>query len=117
MSSEQTACLNSTAVVMCNITLNTPIGPDLSVLNYNWYHNNTDITKKSNMLEQKKQDDKLMTILNISSVQLSDTGTYKCSANIIGSNVTGNDSILFDVKGILNSLSHIMWFVVRDTYR
>ena len=116
MSSEQTACLNSTAVVICNITFNTAIGPDLSVLNYTWYHNNIDITKKSNMLEQIEQDNKVMTILNISSVQLSHTGTYECSANIIGSNVKGNDSILFDVKGILNSLSHIIWFVVRDTY-
>ena len=116
MSSEQTACVNSTAVIICNISLNIAIGPDLSVLNYTWYHNNIDTTKKSRNIQQKDQDNKVMTILNISSVQLSDTGTYKCSANIIGSNVTGNDSILFDVKGILNSLSHIMWFVVRDTY-
>ena len=115
MSPEQRACVNSSAVIACNITLNTAIGPDLSVLNYTWYHNNIDITKKSNMLEQE-QGNKVMTILNISSVQLSDTGTYECSANIIGSNVTRNDSILFDVKGILNSLSHIMWFVVRNTY-
>ena len=102
MSPEQTACVNSSAVIACNITLNTAIGPDLSVLNYTWYYNNIDVSKKSNMLEQKKQDNKVMTILNISSVQLSDTGTYKCSANIIGSNVTKNDSALFDVKGMLN---------------
>ena len=102
MSPEQTACVNSSAVIACNITLNTAIGPDLSVLNYTWYHNNIDVSKKSNMLKQKKQDNKVMTILNISSVQLSDTGTYKCSANIIGSNVPKNDSTLFDVKGMLN---------------
>ena len=102
VSSEQTACVNSSTVIACNITLNTAIGPDLSVLNYTWYHNNIDITKRTNKLEQKEQDNKVMTILNISSLQLSDTGTYKCSGNIIGSNVTGNDSILFNVKGILN---------------
>ena len=116
MSSEQTACVNSTAVIICSITFNTAIGPDLSVLKYTLYHNNTDINKKGRNLEQIKQDNKVMTKLNISSVHLSDTGTYECSANIIGSNVTGNDSILFDVKGILNLLSYIMWFVVRDTY-
>ena len=100
MSPEQTACVNLSAVIACNITLNTAIGPDLSVLNYTWYHNNIDVSKKSNMLKQKKQDNKVMTILNISSVQLSDTGTYKCSANIIGNNVPKNDSTLFDVKGM-----------------
>ena len=104
MSLEETACVNSTAVIVCSITFNTAIGPDLSVLNYTWYHNNTNTTKKSRNLQQKEQDDEVMTILNISSVQLSDTGIYKCSANIIGSNVTRNDSTLFDVKGILNSL-------------
>ena len=100
MSSEQTACLNSSALIVCSIALNTAIGPDLSVLNFYWYHNNTNITKKSNMLEQKKQGNKVMTILNISSVQLSDTGTYKCSANIIDSNVAKSDSTLFDVKSM-----------------
>ena len=100
MSSEQTACVNSSRVIACNIILNTVIGPDLSVLNYYWYYNNTDITEQSNLLEQKEQDNKVIVILNITSLQLSDTGTYECIANIIGSNVTGNDSTLFDVKGM-----------------
>ena len=100
MSPQQRVCVNSSTVIVCNITLNTAISPDLSVLNYTWYYNNTDITEQSNLLEQKEQDNKMMTILNISSVQLSDIGTYKCSANIIGSNVTKNDSTLFDVKGM-----------------
>ena len=100
MSSEQTACINSTVIIICDITFNTAIGPDLSVLNYTWYHTNSNITKKCNKLEQKKQDNEVMTILNISSVQLSDTGTYKCSANIIGSNMTRNDSTLLDAKSI-----------------
>ena len=100
MLSQQRACVNSSAVIVCNITVNTVIGPNLSVFNYYWYHNNINITKRSVILEQKKLGNKMMTILNISSVQLSDTGTYKCSANIIGSNVTGNDSTLFDVKGM-----------------
>ena len=103
VSSFQTVTIGaSAAVIECNITLNTAIGPDLSVLNYTWYYNNIDVSKKSNMLEQKKQGNKVMTILNISSVQLSDTGTYECSANIIGSNVTKSDSTLYDVKGMLN---------------
>ena len=100
ISSQQTACINSKAVIVCNITLNTTIGPDLSVLNYTWYYNNIDITNRSVILEQKELDDKVTTILNISSVQLSDNGTYKCSANIVGSNVTKSDSTLFDVIGM-----------------
>ena len=109
MSPELTACVNSIAVIICNITVNTAIGSDLSVLNYTWYYNNTDITKRSNKLEQKEQDNKVMTILNITSVQLSDTGTYECIANIISSNVTKSDSTLFDVKGMYSiCLSHVM---------
>ena len=61
------------------------------------------------MLEQKEQDDKVMTILNISSVQLSDTGTYECCANIIGSNVTKSDSTLFDVKSMHYIYYHILY--------
>ena len=94
-----TVIIGSPVVITCNINLNTAIGPDLSVLSYNWYHNNIDITNRSEILEQKRETNAISTILNITSVLPSNTGVYKCRAGIVDGNKMEDTSILC-VKGI-----------------
>ena len=94
-----TVTIGSPVAIVCNITLNTAIGPDLSVLNYTWCHDNTDITNRSEILEQKRQTNAISTILNITSVLPSNTGVYKCRAGVVDGIKLENTSILC-VKGI-----------------
>ena len=89
------ATIASSTVIVCNITLNTAIGPDLSVLNYNWYHNNTNITKRNELLEQNEETNVVTTRLNITSVQPSNAGIYHCRASIIdGDGIMTNKTVL-----------------------
>ena len=90
----QTVTIGSSAVIICNITLNTAIGPDLSVLSYYWYHNNIDITNKSEILELNKEMNMVTIILNIMSVQPSNAGGYNCTAGIIDGGVMTNSTDL-----------------------
>ena len=90
MKPTMTVAIGSSAVIICNITLNTVIGPDLSVLNYYWYHNNIDITNRIEILEQNKETNTVTTILNIVSVQPSNTGVYECRAGIVDSVIVTN---------------------------
>ena len=100
-----TVTIGLSAVIVCNITLNTAIGPDLSVLNYTWYHNNIDIT--NNVANQR-----LILLLNIdgisftstlqiTSVQPSNTGVYQCSAGIVTDNTITSNTAQLCVKGII----------------
>ena len=90
-----TVTIGSSTVIVCNITLNTAIGPDLSVLNYYWYHNNIDITNRSEILEQNKEINVVTTRLNITSVQPSNTGIYHCKASIVdGDGIVTNNTVL-----------------------
>ena len=84
--------IGSSAIIVCNITLNTVIGPDLSVLNYYWYHNNIDITNRSEILEHTRGTNFVTTILNITSVQLYDAGVYECRAGIVDGYAVTNDT-------------------------
>ena len=85
-----TITIGSSAIIVCNITLNTVIGPDLSVLNYYWYYNNTDITNRSEIFDQNKETNTVTTILNITSVQPSNAGVYECRAGIVDSVIMAN---------------------------
>ena len=109
----------SSTVIVCNITLNTGVGPDLSVLNYTWYYNNMDITSRSEILELNKDTNTVTTILNITSVQLSDTGDYECCAGIIGNNLMKSAFTKLCVQGIfvfsLFCLFNIILSVVAET--
>ena len=84
-----TAAIGSSTTIVCNITLNTAIGPDLSVLNYYWYHNNIDIT--NNITNQRLillfsiDGMSFTTTLKITSIQSSNAGVYQCSAGIVDS--------------------------------
>ena len=90
----QPLCINSSAVIECNITLNTAIGPDLSVINYYWYHNDSLI-----------EDSNITTTDNgtvfITQISISLPGTYTCKANITGSGQTKNASLDVKVKGTI----------------
>ena len=83
----QSGYIGLSTVIVCNITLNTAIGPDLSVLNYTWYRNNIDITNRSGILEYNKETNVVTTILNIKLVQSFNAGVYKCRTGIVGSNI------------------------------
>ena len=87
-----TGYIGSSAIIVCNITLNTAIVPDLSVLNYSWYHNNIDITNRSKIWEQIKKTNIVTTILNITSVQPFDAGDYKCKAGIVDGDIETSSS-------------------------
>ena len=82
--------IGASAVIVCNITLNTVIGPDLSVLNYYWYHNNIDITNRSEVLEHNEETNIITAILNIESFQPFKAGVYECSAGIVDSVIATN---------------------------
>ena len=93
-----TVTFGSSAVIVCNITLNTAIGPDLSVLNYTWYHND-EIIKQNITLHNV--DGKSFTItLEFTSVQPSNAGVYQCSAGIVGSNTITSNTTQLCVQGI-----------------
>ena len=88
------AAIGSSTTIVCNITLNTAIGPDLSVLNYTWYHNNIDIT--NNITNQRlilfiSIDGRSFTsTLKITSVQSSNAGVYQCRSGIVDSVIVTN---------------------------
>ena len=100
-----TVTIGSSAVIVCNITLNTAIGPDLSVLNYYWYHNNIDIT--NNITNQRLllilsiDGMSFTTTLKITLVQSSNAGVYRCSAGIVGGNTITSNTTQLCVKGII----------------
>ena len=80
------------AVVNCNIDLNTDIGPDMSSLHKEWYHNDeiitTNIAQRGNKLQ-----------LQLKKVQTSHAGYYECLA-FIDDNTMRNksDNILLYVN-------------------
>ena len=94
-----TVTIGSSVVIVCNIILNAAIGPDLSVLNYTWCYNNIDITNRSEILEQDEETDAVTTRLNITSVQPSIAGVYKCRAGIVnGVTVTSRTDLCIEGK-------------------
>ena len=101
----QTGYVERSATIVCIITLNTAIAPDLSVLNYTWYHNNTDIT--NNITSQRLilplsiNGMSFNSTLQIISVQPSNAGVYQCSAGIVGGNTITSNAIQLCVKGIM----------------
>ena len=103
MKPTMTVTIGSSPVIVCSITLNTAIGPDLSVINYTWYHNNVDITNRSEVLEQNKEDSTVTTRLNITSVEPSYAGIYQCRASIISGDgiVITNTMLCVEGKKIL----------------
>ena len=106
-----TVTIGSSTVIVCNITLNTAIGPDLSALNYSWYHNNIDITNRNEILELSKETNSTITILNITSVQLSVAGVYNCTAGIIDGDVMTNSTDLC-LKGKDNQIFNKIVFSI-----
>ena len=103
--SQQTGYIGSSSVIVCNITLNTAIGPDLSVLNYYWYHNNTDIT--NNITNQRLilflsiDGETFTSILKTTSVKPFNAGVYQCGAGIVGGNTITSNITHLCVKGII----------------
>ena len=98
ISSFQTVTIGSSAVILCNITLNTAIGPDLLVLNYNWYHNNK-ITNQGPLFHVINR--KISSKLEIKPFKASNAGVYQCSAGIVGGNTITNNTTQLCVKGII----------------
>ena len=102
MLSLQTEYIGSSTVIVCNITLNTAIGPDLSVLNYYWYYN-IDITSNNQRLNPLLSIDRktFNSTLQITSVKASNAGLYQCNAGIVGGNTITSDITSLCVQGII----------------
>ena len=104
MLSLQTGYVERSATIVCIITLNTTVVPDLSVLKYTWYHNNIDIT--NNITNQRLilplsiDGMSFNSTLQITSVQPFNAGVYQCGAGIVGGNITTSNTYLC-VKGIM----------------
>ena len=105
MLSLQAGYIGLSTVIVCNITLNTAIGPDLSVLNYYWYHNNIDITNNINnqrlLLLPSIDGMSFTTTLKITAFQLSNAGVYQCNAGIVGGNTITSNITSLCLKGII----------------
>ena len=95
-----TSAIDSSVVIVCNITLNAAVGHNIFALNYSWYHNNIDITNRSEILELNSSSNTITAIQNITSVKLSDTGVYECRADIIGNNLMINAFTKLCIQGI-----------------
>ena len=94
-----TVTIGSSVVVVCNITLNTAIGPDLSALKYSWYFDYM-MTNLGALLHNI--DGKAFTsTLQITSAQPSNAGVYQCSAGIVCNNTITNSTTQLCVKGII----------------
>ena len=89
--------IGSSILIVCNITFNTAIGPDLSALKYFWYFDYmmTNLGALLHIIDGKTFN----TTLKITSVQPSNAGVYQCSAGIVGGNITSNTTT-FCVQGI-----------------
>ena len=111
MKPTMTVTIGSSTVIVCNITLNTAIGPDLSVLNYYWYHNNIDITNRSEILEHNKETKTVTTRLNITSIQPSNAGVYECRAGIVDSLIVTNRTELC-IEGEVKQNFIILYFSI-----
>ena len=102
MLSQQTGYIRLSTVIVCNITLNTAIGPDLSVLNYYWYYGSTELVNQSEPLQSSMDSMIFTSRLNRTSIQVSNAGEYKCIAGIVGGSTLENVTKLC-IKGILNN--------------
>ena len=82
-------------IIQCNIILNNEIGPNISSLQIEWFHNNNSITNDIISISSTSTVSSLFnTTLIILQVQKSDAGIYACSANIVGHNPTTNTTDL-----------------------
>lgn len=90
--------VDSSIVIECTITLNTAIGPDLSVINYYWYHNDTKLNTTNNITYEYNNENTFITRLTITSVQITNGGIYKCEAGIVGNQLV-NDTTDLCVQG------------------
>ena len=102
MLSLQTGYIGSSTVILCNITLNTAIGPDLSILNYYWYHGNTELLNQSEPLQSSLDSMVFTSRLNRTSIEVYNAGEYKCIASIVGGSTLENVTKLC-IKGMLNN--------------
>ena len=86
--------VDSPIVIECTITLNTAIGPDLSVINYYWYHNDIKLNTTNNITYEYNNETTFITRLTITSVQIANGGTYKCEAGIVGNQLMNSTTDL-----------------------
>ena len=94
-----TVTIGSSAVIICNITINTAIGPDLSAFKYSWYFDSmmTNFEALLHIIDRKTFN----TTLKIPSVQPSNAGIYQCNADIVGDNTITSNTTQLCVKGII----------------
>ena len=79
-------CVNQSILLECQVTLNTIIGSDLSVLNISWLHNGTYIP--TNNITRNNEEFLYISTLQLLSVNDTNSGVYTCEANVIESEST-----------------------------
>ena len=99
MKPTMTVTIGSSTVIVCSITLNTAIGPDLSVLKYSWYFDNM-MTNFGALLHNINRKT-FNTTFEITSVKASNAGIYRCNAGIIGGNTITSNTTSLCVQGII----------------
>ena len=98
ISSFQTVTIGSSAAVIeCNITLNTAVGPGLSVFYY-WYHDNNILRQGLSLQIINRNTYSKLIIIQI---KASNAGIYQCSARIVGGNTITSNTTQLCVKGII----------------
>ena len=100
----------------CTITLNNTIGPDYSALNVTWTHNYGSNEQDTMLQSSSGEASKMFTsVLTIDSNEFSDSGSYCCSAAVIGSGDLKmmNDCITLNVLGKLMLHVTIKYSLIR----
>ena len=83
--------INSSFIIDCIITLNTPVGPGI-LPNVTWYHNMNNITHKSSLI--RNNSTVFTSTLTVHLVQVSNAGVYHCNAGIDSNNVATSNTIV-----------------------
>ena len=90
--------------INCSITLNTPIGQDISALQVSWRMNgteqlsNTILTPRDN-IEHTDSFTSTLTVINIDKI-----GNYCCIASLAGNVKSMSDCVIVTVSGTFNCI-------------
>ena len=104
-------CVNQSVLLECQVTLNTIIGSDLSVLNISWFHNETYIP--TNNITRNDKEFLYISTLELLSVNDTNSGVYTCEANVIESESTIANYTFVYVQGqYFNKIIQLNFFLI-----
>ena len=83
--------------IVCFVTLNSFIGPNISALSVSWLHNNRTIEDKINMSKRFIPQTFFNSSLILSDISQHDSGEYCCTASIAGNQTKPKDCVKLKV--------------------